>query len=38
MYVPLPSFIIDIEDQNYKKGAKVIYQKRASSCSFNPFG
>ena len=38
MYVPLPSFIIDIEDQNYKKGAKVMYQKRASSCSFNPFG
>ena len=38
MYVPLPSVTIDIVGQNYKKGAKVKYQKRATSRSFNPFG
>ena len=36
--MPLPSVTIDIVGQNYKRGAKVKYKKRATSCSFNPFG
>ena len=37
MYVPLPCVTIDIMGQNYRKGTKVKYQKRATFCSFNPF-
>ena len=38
MYLLLPSVTIDIVGQNYRKGAKVKYPKRATPRSFNPFG
>ena len=38
MYMPLPSVTLDIVGQNYRKGTKVKYQKRASSRSCNRFG
>ena len=38
MYVQLSSVTIDIVGQNYRKRAKVKYQKRVNSGSFNPFG
>ena len=38
MYVSLPSVTINIAGQNNKKGAKVKYQKRASSRSCNLSG
>ena len=38
MYVPLPSVTIDIVGQNYRKRTKVKDKKRATPCSFNPFG
>ena len=38
MHVSLPFVTIDIVGQNYKIVVKVKYKKRATSCSFNPFG
>ena len=38
MYVSLPSVTRDILGQNYKKGAKVKYKKRATSHLFTPLG